>query len=72
MRDAGVTFASEPRDEAYGHIAVFLDLAGNRWDLLGPRPASRADFAPLRRIPKVGDAGLEPDPASWPQLVLAC
>jgi catechol 2,3-dioxygenase-like lactoylglutathione lyase family enzyme len=23
-------------DEPYGQIAVFLDLAGNRWDLLGP------------------------------------
>jgi hypothetical protein len=22
----------------YGQVAVFLDVAGNRWDLLGPRP----------------------------------
>ena len=34
-----VTFVSEPRDEAYGSVAVFVDIAGNRWDLLGPRPA---------------------------------
>jgi len=23
-----------------GRVAVFLDIAGNRWDLLGPAPAS--------------------------------
>jgi uncharacterized glyoxalase superfamily protein PhnB len=38
MRAAGVTFTSPPRDEPYGRVAVFEDLAGNRWDLLGPRP----------------------------------
>ncbi|MCH9683793.1 MAG: VOC family protein [Deltaproteobacteria bacterium] len=37
MVAAGVEFATEPRDEAYGRIAVFVDVAGNRWDLLGPR-----------------------------------
>jgi catechol 2,3-dioxygenase-like lactoylglutathione lyase family enzyme len=37
MVDTGVEFASEPRTEPYGQIAVFLDIAGNRWDLLGPR-----------------------------------
>jgi predicted enzyme related to lactoylglutathione lyase len=36
MRSAGVTFVREPRDEAYGRVAVFEDVAGNRWDLLGP------------------------------------
>jgi catechol 2,3-dioxygenase-like lactoylglutathione lyase family enzyme len=36
MRGAGVSFVSEPRIESYGRIAVFLDLEGNRWDLLGP------------------------------------
>ena len=36
MTAAGVTFVSEPRDESYGRVAVFLDVAGNRWDLLGP------------------------------------
>lgn len=40
MRAAGVRFVTEPRDEPYGRIAVFLDIAGNRWDLLGPlRPS---------------------------------
>jgi catechol 2,3-dioxygenase-like lactoylglutathione lyase family enzyme len=37
MVAAGVTFTSEPRDEPYGRVAVFLDIAGNKWDLLGPR-----------------------------------
>ncbi len=36
MRRAGVTFVDGPRDEPYGRVAVFLDVAGNRWDLLGP------------------------------------
>jgi catechol 2,3-dioxygenase-like lactoylglutathione lyase family enzyme len=36
MRAAGVEFVGEPREEPYGHVAVFLDVAGNRWDLLGP------------------------------------
>lgn len=38
MRDAGVGFVREPRQEPYGRIARFLDVAGNRWDVLGPRP----------------------------------
>jgi catechol 2,3-dioxygenase-like lactoylglutathione lyase family enzyme len=38
MRAAGVTFVGDPRDEPYGRVAVFVDVAGNRWDLLSPRP----------------------------------
>ena len=38
LRAAGVELAGEPRDEPYGRVVVFTDLAGNRWDLLGPRP----------------------------------
>jgi catechol 2,3-dioxygenase-like lactoylglutathione lyase family enzyme len=38
MRAAGVRFVGEPRDEPYGRVAVFVDVAGNRWDLLGPPP----------------------------------
>ncbi|NKB89183.1 MAG: VOC family protein [Acidobacteria bacterium] len=38
MRDAEVRFVTEPRDEPYGRLAVFQDLEGNRWDLLGPAP----------------------------------
>jgi catechol 2,3-dioxygenase-like lactoylglutathione lyase family enzyme len=32
----GVRFVSPPRTEPYGRVAVFLDIEGNRWDLLGP------------------------------------
>ena len=38
MRAAGVEFAGAPREEPYGKVVVFVDVAGNRWDLLGPRP----------------------------------
>jgi catechol 2,3-dioxygenase-like lactoylglutathione lyase family enzyme len=30
----GVTFLEEPRYEAYGAVAVFEDISGNRWDLI--------------------------------------
>jgi catechol 2,3-dioxygenase-like lactoylglutathione lyase family enzyme len=36
MESAAVRFVSPRRVEAYGQVAVFLDLEGNRWDLLGP------------------------------------
>ncbi|BBG02669.1 MULTISPECIES: VOC family protein [Pseudonocardia] len=36
MRAAGVKFLTEPRTEPYGRVVVFRDVAGNRWDLLGP------------------------------------
>jgi catechol 2,3-dioxygenase-like lactoylglutathione lyase family enzyme len=36
MTAGGVEFLSEPRTEPYGRVAVFRDIAGNRWDLLGP------------------------------------
>jgi catechol 2,3-dioxygenase-like lactoylglutathione lyase family enzyme len=32
---AGVEIARPPRTEAYGQVAVFVDIAGNKWDLLG-------------------------------------
>jgi catechol 2,3-dioxygenase-like lactoylglutathione lyase family enzyme len=38
MVAAGVEFVRAPRTEPYGQVAVFLDIAGNRWDLLGPVP----------------------------------
>jgi len=38
MRSMGVEFVTEPRQEPYGQVVVFVDVAGNRWDLLGPRP----------------------------------
>lgn len=36
MKSRGVRFLEEPRREAYGTVAVFEDLYGNRWDLLEP------------------------------------
>ncbi|MEH0845078.1 VOC family protein [Micromonospora sp. CPCC 205711] len=36
MTAYGVEFVSAPRTQPYGQVAVFLDVAGNRWDLLGP------------------------------------
>ena len=36
MASAGVRFLTAPRTEPYGRIAVFLDIAGNKWDLIGP------------------------------------
>jgi catechol 2,3-dioxygenase-like lactoylglutathione lyase family enzyme len=35
MSAAGVRFVRPPRTEQYGRVAVFVDIAGNRWDLLG-------------------------------------
>ena len=32
MTAAGVRFVTEP----YGQVAVFRDIAGNKWDLIGP------------------------------------
>jgi catechol 2,3-dioxygenase-like lactoylglutathione lyase family enzyme len=37
MTAAGVEFVTTPRAEPYGRVVVFVDVAGNRWDLLGPR-----------------------------------
>jgi len=34
MLGKGVEFSSEPRHEVYGSVAVFTDVAGNRWDLI--------------------------------------
>ena len=36
MSGAGVIFVRAPKREAHGTVAVFEDLYGNRWDLLGP------------------------------------
>ncbi len=34
----GVRFVEAPRAETYGTVAVFLDLYGNRWDLIQSNP----------------------------------
>jgi catechol 2,3-dioxygenase-like lactoylglutathione lyase family enzyme len=36
MLDKGVRFVRPPSNEAYGTVAVFEDLYGNLWDLIGP------------------------------------
>jgi uncharacterized glyoxalase superfamily protein PhnB len=36
MISAGITFVREPKSEPYGTVAVFKDLYGNLWDLVGP------------------------------------
>lgn len=46
LRAHGVQFVDGPRQEAYGTVGVFLDLYGNRWDLIErvapPPPTPRA------------------------------
>lgn len=37
MREKGVVFLEEPRNEPYGIVVVFKDLYGNKWDLIEPR-----------------------------------
>ena len=39
MIASGVEFTTEPRDEQYGRFAVWRDISGNLWDLIGPTPA---------------------------------
>lgn len=40
MKSQGLRFTEEPRHEEYGTVVVFLDLYGNKWDLIGPPPRS--------------------------------
>ena len=42
LQSAGVEFCSPPRSEPYGQVAAFIDLVGNKWDLLGPGPELKA------------------------------
>lgn len=37
MLARGVNFLEAPRHEAYGWVAVFEDLYGNKWDLIEPK-----------------------------------
>lgn len=39
MKQAGVEFSEEPRQEVYGKVVIFQDLYGNRWDLIEPTHA---------------------------------
>jgi catechol 2,3-dioxygenase-like lactoylglutathione lyase family enzyme len=40
MKSLGIKFEREPKEEAYGVVAVFKDLYGNLWDLLQRRESS--------------------------------
>jgi uncharacterized glyoxalase superfamily protein PhnB len=33
-KSKGVEFTEEPRQEDYGHVVVFKDKYGNKWDLI--------------------------------------
>ncbi|MFT7645826.1 MAG: catechol 2,3-dioxygenase-like lactoylglutathione lyase family enzyme [Candidatus Poriferisodalaceae bacterium] len=41
MAAANVRFLEQPRSEPYGQVVVFQDVAGNKWDLLGPPKVTR-------------------------------
>ena len=49
MLAAGVRFVEEPRTEAFGTVAVFEDVHGNRWDLLERPRRPRAPPEPSPR-----------------------
>ncbi|GGG99384.1 VOC family protein [Mucilaginibacter phyllosphaerae] len=36
LLNKNVEFVKKPKEEAYGTVAVFKDLYGNLWDLIGP------------------------------------
>jgi len=40
MSRAGAEFVTRPRDEPYGRVVVFRDIAGNKWDMIGPVPGA--------------------------------
>ena len=37
MKEKGIHFVRELKDESYGIVAVFEDLYGNLWDLIEPK-----------------------------------
>lgn len=57
MRARGVRFVREPATHAYGTVAVFEDLYGNLWDLIGPSSSAAQTGASnvaggLRQVPR--------------------
>ncbi len=40
MQEKGVRFTEQPRHEEYGTVVVFLDLYGNKWDLIERKPGA--------------------------------
>jgi catechol 2,3-dioxygenase-like lactoylglutathione lyase family enzyme len=57
MKSRGVCFAEEPRREAYGTVVVFLDLYGNKWDLVQPNTPNEPKLPPQRSAAAVGGIG---------------
>lgn len=41
----GVQFEATPRAESYGRVVVFVDIYGNRWDLIEPRQPRATDVS---------------------------
>lgn len=48
LRARGLQFTEEPRREFYGTVVVFVDLYGNRWDLLELEAIDDIDIPALR------------------------
>jgi catechol 2,3-dioxygenase-like lactoylglutathione lyase family enzyme len=48
MQAKGVKFVRDPLEASYGKVAVFLDLYGNRWDLIEFSGSSSHDTEPQR------------------------
>mgnify|MGYP000741697349 CR=1 FL=1 len=42
MVSLGISFVREPKNAPYGTVAVFKDLYGNLWDLIGPNTGGTA------------------------------
>lgn len=42
FRARGVEFIESPRTEEYGMVAIFMDLCGNKWDLIQYHPDAKA------------------------------
>jgi catechol 2,3-dioxygenase-like lactoylglutathione lyase family enzyme len=49
MASAGVQFVEAPRTAPYGRVAVFPDVAGNKWDLIGPATQDRQLASAIRQ-----------------------
>ncbi len=48
MTQKGIRFVRKPANQPYGIVAVFADLYGNLWDLIGPqRPEQGAIFGQI-------------------------
>jgi catechol 2,3-dioxygenase-like lactoylglutathione lyase family enzyme len=46
MSAEGITFVRPPKVATYGTVAVFEDLYGNLWDLVGPSPRLPGEPSP--------------------------